>query len=430
MLARSTLLLGFLAIALMVCLTGGAVAELMTALFPDGVPGYDADDGVTVTTRLHPEQMPLGVREGAFKFLPQLDESFGYTSNALPGPYRRGSWQIVTAPALAINSDWSRDAFGALLSAQDTRYLSLPSQNRTDATVSAGGRVDIGEDKLTIAAAHVSAHEDRGELDTIASDRPIGFQLDDVRALYAMTAGRWSIEPGVQITDWTYDSTTILGAPASQAYRDRVVAQTGVTAHYELAPLRSLVLVVRAIGQDYTRTPAGQPSPDSTAYQALAGIDYNDDSVWRWRLLAGGEIRQFASSVYRQQNTPIVEAGIGWSPTGMTTVRATLSRDTEDAEQEGVSGFVYSAARLTIDHEYLRNLLFKASAGLQRADFFQGGHQTGTTFGVGVTWVMNRNARLSVTYDQTDLGSSSTSAQGLSPGYSRGLGLVMLRLAL
>jgi hypothetical protein len=428
MLARSTLLSGFLASALVVCVAGRAVAELMTALFPDGVPGDGADDGVTVTTRLHPEQMPLGLREGAFQFLPQLDESFGYTSNALPGPYRRGSWQIVTAPALAIDSNWSRDAFGAVLSARDTRYLSLPSQDRTDGTVSAGGRIDIGDNKLTIAAAHVALHEDRGEVNTIASDRPIAFQLDDVRALYAITDGRWSIEPSFQATNWTYGNTTILGIPASEAYRDRVVVQSGVTAHYELAPLRSLVMVVRAIDQNYTRRPSGQPSSDSTSFQVLGGIDYDDDSVWRWRVLAGGEIRQFASPLYPQQNTPIAEASAGWSPSAMTTVTATISRETEDAAQEGVSGLIYSTARLTIDHEYLRDVLFKASAGLQRADFFQGGHQTGTTAGVGVTWVMNRNARLSVTYDQTDLRGTSIPAQALGPGYSQGLGLLTVRL--
>src|ERR1700733_5355308 len=177
--ARSTILSGFLALALVVCLAGRAVAELMTALFPDGVPGYDVEAGVTVETRLHPELMPLGLREGAFQFHPALDQGLGYTSNALPGPYRRGSWEIVSAPSLAIDTDWSRDAFGAVLSLQDTRVLALPSQDRTDWTASAGGRIDIGDDKLSIAAAHVAQHEDRSQIDTIASDRPIAFQLDD-----------------------------------------------------------------------------------------------------------------------------------------------------------------------------------------------------------------------------------------------------------
>jgi hypothetical protein len=428
--ARTTLLWGFLAAALTVCLAGRAVAALMTALFPDGVPGYDTDDGVTVETRLHPEQMPLGVRQGAFRFTPWLDQGFGYTSNALPGPYRRGSWQIVTAPSLTVASDWSRDAFGAAVSVQDTRLLSLPSQDRTDGTASVGGRIDIGDAKLTIAAAHIAAHEDRSQLDTIASDRPIAFQLDDVRASLAMTQGRWSIVPSVQATNWTYSGTTLLGLPASQAYRDHVVAQGGVTMSYQFAPLRSVVLVVRAIGQGYSRTPGGQPSPDSNSYQVLAGVDYDDNSVWRWRGLVGGEVRSFASPLYPRQNTLIAEAGVGWSPTGMTSVSATISRDTEDAEQEGVSGLVFSSARLTIDHEYFRNLLFKASIGLQRADFFQGGHQIGTTAELGVTWVVNRNARLSFTYLQTDLRGSSIPTQALVSGYSQGVGLVTLRLGL
>jgi hypothetical protein len=428
--ARSTLLSGFLAVALVVCVAGRAAAELMTVLFPDGVPGYDTDEGVTVETRLHPEQMPLGLHEGAFRFHPALDQGFGYTSNALPGPYRRGSWQVVTAPSLAIDTDWSRDAFGALLSVQDTRVLALPSQDRTDWTASAGGRIDIGEDRLTIAAAHVAQHEDRSQLDTIGSDRPIAFQLDDMRASYAITDGRWSVVPNVQATNWTYTGTTLLGIPASQSYRDRVVLQGGLTTRYEFAPLRSVVLVARAIGQDYTLTSVGQSTPDSSSYQLLAGIDYDDDSVWRWRLLFGGEARRFSSRLYPQQNTLIAEAAAAWSPTGLTAVTATLSRDTEDAAQEGVSGLVYSAARLTIDHEYLRDLLLKASVGLERADFFQGGHQTGTTAGLGVTWVMNRNARLSFTYDQTDLRGSSIPTEALAIGTSRGIGLVTLRLRL
>ena len=93
-----------------------------------------------------------------------------------------------------------------------------------------------------------------------------------------------------------------------------------------------------------------------------------------------------------------------------------------------MSGLVYSVARLTIDHEYLRNLLFRASVALQRADFFQGGYQTGATAELGVTWVMNRDMRLSFTYDQIDLHGSGTPSEAVVTGYSRGVGLVTLRL--
>jgi hypothetical protein len=428
--ARATLLWAFLGMAFLVCLAGKALAELMSVYLPDGVPGYDTDAGVTVETRLHPEQMPVGVREGDLVLAPRLEEATGYTSNALAVSPQRGSWEIVTAPSLTITSDWSRDAFGAAMSLTDTRYLSLPGQDRTDFSLSAGGRLDIGDDNLTLGAAHVNAHEDRSQVDTIPSDRPVAFRIDDVRAAYTLSDGPWIVVPEVQAANYTYDPTTVAGVPTSQAYRDRLVVQAGVTVTYQLAPLRSLLLVVRAVGQDYTHTPSGQPSPNSTSYQLLAGIDYDDDSVWRWRMLAGGEARRFASPLYADQNTLIAEAGVGWQPSALTTVSAVLSRDTEDAAQEGVSGLVYSAARLTIDHEYLRDVLLRAYAGLQRADFFQGGHQLGLTAGFGVTWVLNRNARLLFTYDQAAVRGSSVPPQTVAGNDSRGVGLVTLRLGL
>lgn len=428
--ARATLLWGFLALSSAVCLAGRAVAELMTAWFPDGVPGYDNQDGVTVETRLHPEQMPLGVREGGLVFTPRIDQGVGYTSNLLPGPHGRGSWQVVTNPVLGIASGWSRDAFGAMFSIQDTSYSSLPGQHRTDGTASVGGRVDIGDDSFALAAAHVLGHEDRGQIDTVPADRPIAFQIDDVRASYQVNAGRWRIIPSIDVANWTYAGTTILGLPASQSYRDRIVVQPGITLRYEVAPLREMLFVARAIGLDYTAAPAGQPTLDSVRYQFLAGFDDDSDPVWRWRVLAGAEARMFASPLYPQQNTLIAEAGVGWSPSGITTLRATISRESADAAQEGVSGLVYSAARLTIDHEYLRDLILRASAGLQRADFFQGGHQTGTVLGLGVTWVVSRNARLSFTFDQSDIRGSRLATEALATGYSRGVGLMTLRLGL
>jgi hypothetical protein len=428
--ARTTLLWYFLVSTFAVCIAGRATAEMIAALFPDGVPGYDEAPGVTVASRLHPGMEALGIREGAFKVMPELEQSAGYSSNALPGSNRRGSLEVLTAPSLAIRSDWSQDAFGAAFSIRDTRFLSLPGQDRVDGAASIGGRLDVGGDQLTLGLGHTSQHEDRGQINTIPSDRPVAFQIDDLRVSYAMTAGRWSIVPSLEAAQRTYGNTTILGVPASQSYRDRLVAQAGVTLHYELAPLRDLLFVVRAIGQDYTHTPAGQPSPNSISYQMLAGLDYDDNSVWRWRLLIGGEARHFANASYAPQNSLIAEAGVGWSPSGLTNISATISRDTEDAAREGVSGLIYSSARLTIDHEYFRDLIFKASVALQQVDFFQGGHQSGTTAGAGVIWMLNRSARLAFTYDQTDLQSGTTPAGVSSAGFSRGVAMVTLHLNL
>jgi hypothetical protein len=428
-------LLGAALAAVLLCagVAGRAAAEMLDSLFPEGVPGYDAAPGVTVRSRLRPDAEPLGVRLGSFVVRPRLESGFGYDSNVLGGSPAQGSWLVRTQPSLLFGSDWSRNALGGYFAASDTRYLDIPSQGRTDATLSLGGALDIGRDRLTVGVAHLAQHQDRSELDALPTDRPVFFTLDDARVTYAASFSRWTLTPSIEVSHWQFGNTTIFGQPASQAYRDRTVIQSGLTLGYELAPRRHLIVVGRAIGQQYPNTPVGQASQDSTGYQLLAGLDYDDDAVWRYRLLVGGETRRF--SAFRTHNAVVAEADIAWMPSALTTLHGRLIRSIEDASQEGVSGFTYTGARLTLDHEYLRDVLLSASVGAQQAAFLQGGQQSGYSLGLGATWLVNRSVRLSVTYDLTSLGGGRASVQpgSLQPATgasTRNLALLMVRFGL
>jgi hypothetical protein len=408
-----------------------AAAAWLDTLFPAGVPGYGAEPGVTVASRLRPETQPEGVRSGDFILHPAWEQSIGYDSNVLGGPSPVGSWVVGTRPSLLASSDWSRDAVGAYVAADDRRDLGAWAQSRTNWTVSLGGRLDIGRDRLTLAVAHIDSHQDRTDLDALPTDRLVPFQVNDVRAAYAWSSGRWTVTPNLEASSWHYGATSILGAPASQSYRDRTVLQGGTTVSYELAPQRSLVFVTRAIGQDYTHRSPGQNSLNSTGYQALAGFDYDDDAVWRYRFLLGAEHREFAAAAFHARTAAIAEGEITWMPTGMTTVTAAVTRSMEDAAQEGVAGFTYTTAKLTLDHELRRDLLLHASAGLQHADFLQGGtQQTSYSLGAGATWLVNRRVQLSATYDYTEQHGSGTAALPISGDYTRGLALLTLRFGL
>ncbi len=169
-----------------------AQSPLLPSLFPEGVPGYDNAPGVTVQSRLHPDQLPLGIRNGAVQIFPTLDQGFGYNSNPLGASGQHGSWQVTTAPMVIFGTDWSRNQLGAAVTAQNTTYLSQPSQNRTDASASTGGRLDIGRNNLTVAAAYSASHENPAAIDTLSSDKPIAFHVGDLRAAYTMNDGRWS----------------------------------------------------------------------------------------------------------------------------------------------------------------------------------------------------------------------------------------------
>ncbi len=327
------------------------------------------------------------------------------------------------SPSVLLTSGWSRDALGLYATADDRRALDAPAQSRTDWTASLGGSVDIGLDRLTLAAAHISSHQDPTVLDALPTSRPVPFQVNDLRASYAWLSGRWTVTPNLDLASWHFDTANIMGSPVSQAYRDRTVLQGGVTVGYKLAPQRTLVFVTRAIGQDYTHPSPGAASLNSTGYQSLIGLDYDDDAVWRYRLLLGVEHRNFAAAAFRARTAPIVEGEVAWMPSGLTTVTASISRSMEDAAQEGVAGFIYSNASLMLDHELRRDLLLHASAGLQRADFLQGGtQQTSYAVGFGATWLVSRGVQLSASYVFSGQENAGTTTLPLSGDYTRSSG--------
>ena len=107
------------------------------------------------------------------------------------------------------------------------------------------------------------------------------------------------------------------------------------------------------------------------------GFGDNADSVWRYRVLFGWEMRAFRASEFSTHQAPIAELALIWSPSGMTTLTATVTRSIEDAAQEGIAGYTYSRARVVIDHEYLRNVLLQASASVQYRELPAGGRTRG-----------------------------------------------------
>ena len=404
------------ALAAAVTVAGAAVAraQSLDAYFPAGIPGYGTQQGVTVLSRQRPLYDEPGVRVGDFVIRPTLDESFGYNSNLLGISGTPGSFLVKTSPAISAYSDWSRDRVGVSLSLDNYAYLNTPRQNETDANVSIGGAYTIGRSDLDLAYSHLSLHQTGTEVGALASDLPIHYSVDDVRTDYTIDLGRLSFVPNVDLSDYNFDNATILGVNTGQQYRDRVVATGGVTTRYELSDANHLLLVLQGVDSHYTQPQPGQPTNNSTSFLAMAGIDYQANGVFRYRLLAGVEHRDFASSTFKSRTAPIVQAGVIWTPTGLTTVTGTVSRTIEDVTAEGTEGYVYNNANIVVDHEYLRNVLLQGRVGFQAAQFLGGGSQDSYSIGGGVTWLLNRHMRLSANYDYVDQhGSSSGNTNGV-----------------
>jgi long-subunit fatty acid transport protein len=204
-----------------------------------------------------------------------------------------------------------------------------------------------------------------------------------------------------------------------------------LTLRYGWMSGRDLLLVSRVLDTHYDVPAIGVPSNNSTSWQTLFGVDYDDNTVWRYQLLGGVEYRTSASPTIASQTVGIAEAEVTRSPSGLTTLRASATRGVEDAAQTGLSTYIYTSAQLRVDHEYLRNVLVDATATIRQASFSQtGGEQLGVAFGTGASWLINRTLRLSLTYDFADVRNAHLPAGTVAGDYMRSLTLLTLRVGL
>jgi hypothetical protein len=414
-----------------------AYAQFVPNYFPAGVPGFEQELGVTVVQRVRPLYEEPGVRLGSFVIHSALDETVGYNSNVFGYAGAPGSAMISTAPSLSINSDWSRNALGASISADDYRYPGAASQNTTIWNAAVGGAYTIGRSNLDVAYSHASLSESATDIGAPPSATPIPYTIDEFRTGTTIDLGRIQISPNFDYSLYRYGSAAVIGQPSNQGFRNSDIARGGAAFRYVLSDQRSLLVVVQAIDSDFVNPLPNTPSLSSTSELVMGGLDYQYNGLWRYQLLAGMEVRSFAASGFATRTAPIAKATAIWTPTGLTTVTGTVLRTLDDPVEEGTSGFTYSSAELRVDHEYRRNILLNAEIGARLVNYLQSNaSETQPYVSVGATWLMNEHMHLTGQYTFTNQSTSgavvntSTNTPLFSSNYNQNLVLLTLHLAL
>jgi len=412
-----------------------SLAQAIDFYFPQGSYGYDQQLGVTVQTRARPLYAPLGIRVGSFNVYPSADESVFYNSN-VNGVAGSGSWGSRTSGAVSAGSNWTRNSLGASVDFSHYQYIALPDESYTNWNVGLAGGYTIEDSQLFVAYSHQSYYQLSTTIGTVQSTTPVLDQTDSLGAEYTFKFGRLSITPNVGLSAYRFGPATAAGVTFTQNYLNYNALAAGVTARYELNEQSGLLAVLRGIDSSYLTAQLGQPRNDSQSVLLLGGIDYQPEGVWRYRLLAGVEIRKFSASQFPTRGAPDVEASVIWTPTSLTTAHLTLSSAIEAPQTGESSGYILSQGRLVVDHELKRNVFLQGRGGIQQAQYLQAGTQTQFSGGAGASWLLNRAMRLSLDYDFTTITAGRGSAAPVGLGsqttgeYTQSLIALSLHLAL
>ena len=392
--------------------------------FPQGIPGSADQPGVTVLSRDRPEYNAQGIRAGAFVIRPGLDEEAGYNSNVVGGSFEgKGSSTLDSSGSVSVNSDYSRNNFGVTAAVTNDEYFDVPRMSHTDYNASLGGGLNLGRDLLYGSVSYYNANEEPYDIGAygnslIQLNKPLNFNITDFRTSYNTELGRFTLTPNVDYQLLRFSRGDFIGVPIgqeqvfNQTLRDSNILQGGVVARYEFQPQRDAVLVINGNYNEYTH---GQNQSfgivNSTGATVLAGLDYQLSGAMTARALIGYQQRFFSGRNVSNQGAPIGEADLIWNPTGLTTVTGRYGRTIEDATTSSVTGYTYDRLSLVVDHELYRNILLQGHVRFENATY-QGSslQQTNYGGGAGVTYLINRNVQVAVSYEFIEHDSTSSGA--------------------
>lgn len=374
--------------------------------------------GITVATRTRPLYEAPGVQLGTINLRPQLNETVGWDSNPAGTATPKGSAMIETQGQVTASMSLPISSFRLSANVDNVTYTSLPSQSYTNWGISAGAEHQFGLDDLTANYSHQLVSILPSGLNSANVQQPIAMSLDDGQLAYRVHLGTGFITPSVEVDRFEFQNVPFVGTNLTQAINNRIVVTPTVTFGYDFATRRTAVLVIRDADASYTESAPGLTDRDYNDLAILGGLDYDTDAVIRFRALIGYERRTFSSNQFETIQAPIFEATAIWTPTGLTTVTATLARRIEAALDNTTTGYTETYGQLRVDHELLPNVLLYAGGGYY-FDQYQGiGNQSLASVGVGGRWLLNRRMQLGASYDfVARTTGSAASVSALGPSY-------------
>jgi hypothetical protein len=390
--------------------TGQAGTAAAKAPLPDEVPR-----GATVAGRARPDYDAAGIRLGGFMLYPDLAVQESYNSNIYATENNRQDDFITTVtPSLDLRSNWNNHALHVHADTTMARYADHSSENYTDYTLGADGRVDVLRDlRLYGGASYARRHESRSSPDNQGGTEPTEYSLYTANAAIEKEFNRIALRLDGKGERYVFsDVQNSSGATLDQSGRDRDQGELALRTSYELAPLRTVYVQGSVNTRDYDQSrDASGYARSSNGYGLVVGTEYDLTGITFIDVFAGWRQQDYDDARLKTMSGWTAGAKLTWNVTRLTTVTGGLTRDIEETTLAGASGYFATRTDLRVDHELLRNLLLNAQLGYEQDSFDGIGRDDDYyTAGFGAKYLINRNFALSGGYAYRTRNSSAASS--------------------
>jgi hypothetical protein len=344
---------------------------------------------------------PLGIRAGGFLFLPSVDLSAGYTTNAsgIAGGAASGYWLV--APELLFRSDWAQHEATLSMRGSWKNFTDGVTESQPTAAIEATGRIDLPAEW----SVDLKAGYDYSRQSVSDPNFPIGVdEAPGVHDLISTAAvngnlGRIDLTLEGSVGRTIYENGMAGGIVVDQGDRSNTLYGTRVRTAYELTPAFRPFIEGELGWRVYDR-----PVDDngiaraSTLVAARAGIAYDSGPILKGELAIGVARETFDDPALATLRALTVDGSLAWSPTPLVTVKVDAGTGFNPSDNPLSSGSIAYNAALAVDYAWRRNVTLTWNASLSD-ERYQGLDLHDRTYSLGFGWVWKLSRVLWLTGD-------------------------------
>ena len=361
-----------------------------------------------VTDRVAPHADALGTQLGSFTAYPKLVLSSGYDDNIIATETNeRSDARFQIDPSLAYESDWSRNALslGGFLSSR--LYADETSQDSLDWGVGGSGQLDVLNDaNIQAMVGYQRLTDPRGGVnDPVNAPAPVQYDLIQSSAVGNYSLNRIDLSMAANLQVYSYDEAT-------QEYRDREVYSLTGQVGYTFSPGYSAFVRGTNTKTDFNNLSAPLPPPavpgdrvsqNSKGYRVALGIASEITNLVSGEAYVGYLDQDYDSSAFADVAGVSFGVDLKWSPTQLTTVRLTGSREVVDSTNPIAGGILYSIGGVGVEHQLTQAVQLKSDFSYYNGDYVGSTRDDdGFRFSAGAVYRLRRMVYLDLLYRYDD----------------------------
>ena len=352
----------------------------------------------SVLLRSQPDYDPPGIHTGGFVIFPKLQIGEKFDDNIRDTDDNRLSdFGTIVAPSLTAESTWSRHALGLQAFGVFTTFAEHSSEDSQEGGVNATGRLDItDQDYLSGFLSYSHEVQPRSEPDDTGEKHPSVFDRYLAEQSYAHRFSRIEVRLDTQFQRLDYLQNF-------DNDRDRSDFSIGPRVSYLLSPSFIPFIQATYLNQAFD-APVDRSGfdRDDHSFTGLAGVTFDIGPVISGEVAAGAFHTEFDDPAFDPVTNVAFQGSLTWNVTTLTTITGSLSRQEIVTTETDNSSALSTRAAVRVDHQLMHNVLIGAGIGY-RNDNYQGTSRVDNQFDflVGASYLLNRNASISVGYEFT-----------------------------